>query len=287
MNFRISSRKIFVVVIVFISLVANTQSNAQSNYEDIVYLKNGSVIHGMIIEQIPNESIRIKSEKNIFVFKMDEILKITKEEVSPATVPTPVPVPEKTLQEKKIPVQAKSKDHGYVNILEFTFGRDILHNHSNAALTGSATANPQLSIGIQDINGYRFNRFFSAGVGFGIHVYPGLFYLPVFADLRIRFNKEGVTPFLSAEAGYSFTQMEVWGFESSKDYYGGLLLNPAFGVKFPVKTMFAFIMSFGYRYQEADIYTHNTIFHTSHQYKTDSYQSQTLGYINFKVGFEF
>ena len=261
---------------------------AQSNYEDVVYLKNGSIIHGMIIEQVPNESIKIKSGQNIFVYNMDEILKITKEEVSPAAVPIPppVPVPEKTMHEKKV-YPPKSKTQGYVNILELTWGRDILHNHSNAALNGNAHANPQLSIGIQDINGYRFNRHLSAGIGFGLHVYPGLFYLPIFADFRIRFNKEGITPFFSADIGYSFSQMEVWGFESTKDYYGGLLLNPAMGIKFPIKTMVAFIMSIGYRYQEADIYTHNTIFNPNHPYRTDYYQDQTLGYLNFKVGIEF
>ncbi len=51
-------------------------------YEDIVYLKNGSEIHGTIIEQIPNESIKIKTKDgNIFVYKMDEIDKMTKEEI--------------------------------------------------------------------------------------------------------------------------------------------------------------------------------------------------------------
>jgi hypothetical protein len=51
-------------------------------YEDVVYLKNGSIIHGIIIEQVPNESIKIKTkDANIFVYKMDEIEKMTKEEI--------------------------------------------------------------------------------------------------------------------------------------------------------------------------------------------------------------
>ena len=40
---------------------------AQS-YEDVVYLKNGSIIHGTIIEQVLNQSIKIKTKDgNIFV----------------------------------------------------------------------------------------------------------------------------------------------------------------------------------------------------------------------------
>ena len=42
-------------------------------YEDVVILKNGWEIYGIIIEQKPNEYIKIQSGKNIFVFQMDEI----------------------------------------------------------------------------------------------------------------------------------------------------------------------------------------------------------------------
>src|SRR5690625_1992186 len=55
---------------------------AQSNYEDVVYLKNGSIIRGIITEQIPNESIRIEiSNGSIFVYRMDEIERITREPI--------------------------------------------------------------------------------------------------------------------------------------------------------------------------------------------------------------
>ena len=56
---------------------------AQSNYEEVVYLKNESIIHGMIIEEVPNESIRIKTKNNdVILFRLDEVLKITKEEIT-------------------------------------------------------------------------------------------------------------------------------------------------------------------------------------------------------------
>ena len=49
-------------------------------YRDVVYLKNGSIIKGTIIEQIPNESLKIKTlDGSIFVYEMDEISKISKE----------------------------------------------------------------------------------------------------------------------------------------------------------------------------------------------------------------
>jgi hypothetical protein len=47
---------------------------------DIVHLKNGSIIKGTIIEQVPNEYIKIETrDGSIFVFKTDEIKLIVKE----------------------------------------------------------------------------------------------------------------------------------------------------------------------------------------------------------------
>jgi hypothetical protein len=73
MNFR---KITFLICFSFFAII----SVGQNNYEEVVYLKNGSVIHGIIIEQIPNISIKIKTyDGNIFAFKIDEIEKITKE----------------------------------------------------------------------------------------------------------------------------------------------------------------------------------------------------------------
>jgi hypothetical protein len=46
--------------------------------EDVVYLNDGSVIHGTITEEIPGKSIKIETKDgNIFVYKMRDIEKIT------------------------------------------------------------------------------------------------------------------------------------------------------------------------------------------------------------------
>ncbi len=55
---------------------------AQSNYTDVVYLKNGSIIKGVIVEQIPNVSIKIQQDNgSIFVYAMDEVMKTEREVV--------------------------------------------------------------------------------------------------------------------------------------------------------------------------------------------------------------
>ena len=46
-------------------------------YDEIVYLKNGSEIHGTVIEQIPGQSLKIQTrDGNIFVYKYSDIEKL-------------------------------------------------------------------------------------------------------------------------------------------------------------------------------------------------------------------
>ena len=62
--------------------VITTFSFAQGNYEDVVYLKNGSIIRGVIIEQVPNKIIKIQTDdRNFFIYRMDEIDKIVKKDI--------------------------------------------------------------------------------------------------------------------------------------------------------------------------------------------------------------
>lgn len=67
------------LVIVFLLLVLSS-GVVFAEMTDVVYLKNGSIIKGMIIETIPNESIKIETaDGSIFVYSMDEVQKMTKE----------------------------------------------------------------------------------------------------------------------------------------------------------------------------------------------------------------
>ena len=65
------------ISLLLISVVIYAQKN---NLVDVVYLKNGSILRGIIIEQVPNESIKLQTaDGNIFVYQTSEIEKITKE----------------------------------------------------------------------------------------------------------------------------------------------------------------------------------------------------------------
>ncbi len=88
------------LLLLIVALAASATIFAQ-NYREVVHLKNGSVIKGVIIEQVPNESLKIQTaDGSLFVYKMSEVSKITKEEVStPAqTTSSTTPKPSKELE---------------------------------------------------------------------------------------------------------------------------------------------------------------------------------------------
>ncbi len=71
-------KKIFLLTISFM-LFSNIIFAQESN-RDVVYLKNGSVIKGHIIEQVPNKTITIQTiDGSTFVYPIEEIKKMRKE----------------------------------------------------------------------------------------------------------------------------------------------------------------------------------------------------------------
>lgn len=53
---------------------------AQDNYEDVIYLKSGTVFRGIIVEQIPDKYYKLKmADGNIFEFETQLVARVTRE----------------------------------------------------------------------------------------------------------------------------------------------------------------------------------------------------------------
>ncbi len=71
-------KNILLLVIGFLGL-SIFGTNASAEDIDVVYLKNGSIIKGVVIETIPNESIKIETDDgSISIIEMPEVDKIKK-----------------------------------------------------------------------------------------------------------------------------------------------------------------------------------------------------------------
>jgi hypothetical protein len=209
------------ICLIFLILSVAPFVYAQDHQEDVVYLKDGSVIHGNIVERVPNKSIKIKTGSgNIFVYKIDQIKKITKKEI------------------KKGNPSSYSGYQGIVNIGYAIgvgdLGTDRLIFHF--------------------INGYRMNNYFYMGFGTGVHYYTDAdeALIPIFGDFRAYFLDNDISPYINLNIGYSFNASN--GFSGT-----GLLLNPSVGTSFNVSTNTALNISIGYELQKLkySIYYYN------------------------------
>jgi len=277
----------FLLSLLTLLTLLSISAAAQTAYEDVVYLKNGSIIHGTIIEQIPNESIKIQTkDRSVFVYKMDEILKLTKEE-------TALP-PGRMKGTRQVATRDNIKKNGFTNITEITFGKSFKPSSTTYTQNGyiyydvishfdEISNGPAL--GIQTINGYQFSHYLVAGAGIGMHLYSNLMLVPFFIDLRSNILQQRVSPFVDIQYGYSYTREQIFPgttINSNSDDKGGVLLCPSIGVKFFVIPKMALNLSLGYRYQQLTL---------PNQYKSNWYDSNTkkenLRQFNLRFGFSF
>jgi TM2 domain-containing membrane protein YozV len=98
---------------VLMNLFLSCYVNAQSANDDIVYLKNGTMIRGTIFEQVPKSYIKIKTlEGKVQKYKFNEISKIVKAEQSKVEEKPPVeekPVAPLPVEKKSIVIREQPK----------------------------------------------------------------------------------------------------------------------------------------------------------------------------------
>jgi hypothetical protein len=71
--------KIYIGILLALVFLAPSAFSQQA-MQNVADLKNGSVVRGLTIEQMPNVSVKIQTrDGNALVYKMEDVLKITKE----------------------------------------------------------------------------------------------------------------------------------------------------------------------------------------------------------------
>lgn len=223
------------------------------NLTEVVYLKNGSIIRGIIIEQIPNESLKIQtSDGSVFAYPMQDVLKITKERplvsVNSAEYEN-VKTPKKSLENQ---FAAKSGYTGFVDI-GGGLGLDLAGAFVNITTSHGYQIIPQLFTGV--------------GVGAHFDIDNTLFSIPAFADIRYNILNNNITPFLGVKVGYAFLDMQ------------GVYFSPSLGCRFGLSKNIALNISFNYQLQGAK----GSYSYSSYYYET----TIKLHYLGFRVGVEF
>ena len=207
------------VILMLMSFLTVAQPNKRP---DVIYLKNGRIIKGEILEVVPNESIKIKtSHGKTFVFKMEEVERAGKYK-----------------NEKVIP-----KPSGYFLI---------------ARLGPNIRDTWDFSAGI--INGIQVNQYISFGIGVEAAPYTydeynksRIMFFPIFFDVRFYDPRHVIQPMFSLQFGHSIAGNKKNGLNDNNGYYdfepmtgeGGLFYGINGGVRWQAAKRTAVIVDAG------------------------------------------
>jgi len=208
--------------------------------EDVVYLKNGSIFRGKIIENTAGVSTRIEMiGRNVMVIPEADIQRIVFNE--------PIPFVE---QEKKM------------SPVELTSNVSFYGGSNNTA-------------GFTFITSYRLPCRLALGAGVGIEWFEKQ-QLPFIADIRYFPLKGSVSPFVYGQFGYSIPLSKHPEGEYS-DFYGGVLAGTGVGLRLNFQNRNAVSFSLGYRYQRAKtVYNNFYWYYSSETVKIDEFNRLTF-----------
>lgn len=163
--------------ILLILIVATIVSNAsaQSIEQDVVYLKNGSIVRGTLKEHIIGKELRIETvDGNLWVFQESEVLKITKE---------------------NNPRLAELFETKTTNLVAVSLGVDEEPN----------------SIGLEAYYGIRWLKVIGTSIGVGFHRIGQLdgrrprITLPILLDWKFFFSRDDSKMYFFSTAGGGYT----------------------------------------------------------------------------------
>ena len=251
-------KKIILFVIPLLLLLICNYSFGQNNLEDVVYLKNGEIVRGKIIQNVPDQSLRIQTkDRKVVVIKHDEIEKMTRENILED-------------HSSNISKTSKFKKKGFINLTEVNYNigtGEVKSEHSNIN-------NDRRSFGFRIVNGYQFNENLSLGLGIGIEGLEDETLLPITIDFRVSASDGKVSPVFILNGGTGI---------GANDDFGKLVINPQIGIRVYLSKNVAYLLNFGYKWQQVEA----TIYKGFYPYYTVKKEKVYFKYITISTGFSF
>lgn len=225
---------VFYIICVISAVFISNNIYAQDKTQDVIYYKNGTVLHGEILEIKANESITLKSNcGDTWVISQSEIDRVTKE-----------PFPRTFVQKDSTGNVLYNRKGFYSNInVGFLFGGNV--------------DSPFPPLSLMFVTDYQFDWGLAMGVGLGLELLNEA-YLPAIVDIRYTFKNAKVSHFIYLQGGYAISLESPDPYDY--DYYsyydsnlkskGGYLINPGIGFKLNLNNRNAFSFGIGYKYMQ-------------------------------------
>lgn len=240
--------KYVIPLIGMFNLIMAGSTFAQSK-EDVVYLINGSILRGKVIENSIGVKTTIEIVGNNIIVVPDSLIKMIRMDQI---------ITAKVRENKVSPVEMAAKVNFY---------------------GGSKN-----SAGFTFVTSYRFPFRLAVGAGTGIEWFEHQ-QIPFIADVKYYFMKGQVSPYVYAQGGYAVSLSQEGDNEYS-EYHGGVLAGSGAGLRFNFTRRNALFFSLGYRYQKTETITNPYPWSSYYpQYETIRYDEYNR--ITFSFGFIF
>jgi hypothetical protein len=217
--------------------------------EDVIYLKNGSILRGNILDTVTGINVRIE------IIGHNQLL-----------------IPDSAIQ-----LILKNQQ-------KMAVGNETLSSPVEVAANVSFYGGSKNSGGFTFVTSYLFPFRLSAGVGLGIEWF-NYQQLPFSAELAYNFCEGPCVPYLYAKAGYALPLSKKEK-EYDPDNYGGVLAGAGAGLRFNFTKRNALIFSLGYRYQKTKTITGTYPWYSSGQ-QDETITYNEINRITFSFGFLF
>jgi hypothetical protein len=193
--------------------------NAFSQKTDVIYLKNGSIIKGRIIQIRPGDNVKFEtSDGSIWIFDYADLLKFDNTDA----------------------------------LMSFVQETDSVRNRFLIAdmgfLVGTTDNEMKAPLSILAVFDLPIYRNLYAGIGSGLEFFE-ITYIPVIAE--IRYKRRIIGPSIYLQAGYTMPIKADGAIDNNNyKFEPGILINPGISYTFGFSQGTAFTVSLGYRYQK-------------------------------------
>lgn len=277
-----------------------TSAFAQEAMEDVLYLKNGNIYRGLIVEQVPGETMKIQSEGgNVFTVQISEIQKITKEKKWQSTTTDAKPIsPAPVVNYSSVQPTPKRSKYDSTFVPHFKKKRSYFFLAEVRAGLGNG--------GVRVVNGYKFGRFGFLGVGVGIDGasfgggdMPGGVlgnssgfsdgvYLPIYIRYSGDILKKKITPFYYAEMGYGVRPPAFFSDNQNRSF-GGPMGALGFGCKFNTYRRINFSLNLNVNWRsnfyKGTYYSYDYNTGENYSYQQSGFDANLFGSFGFGIGF--
>lgn len=218
--------------------------------KDVLYLRNGSIIHGNLIEIISDQYKIRTSDGSIFIFPASDVEKFTTE----------------------IRQFNGRKSEGFGFALEA------------GILLGSQETEYEAPFSFNFMGGYILNTKNIISIGSGVEFF-GKPYIPLFLEYKYLINEKRVTPFIYLRGGRVMhlgsdsDTYDIYNQYEPYNYKGGLSLGIGTGISW-ARDDYESYLSFGYRYA-------HTSYQKKEYTQISSTYENIMNRLEIKFGFRF